>query len=293
MLSGLASLLPEQQKQQIKSLVGRAQAAYVKRFLSYDSQQLLAALRTLGIAPGDVVMVHSAYSALNGFRGPPGQIVLALQQAVAPGGTLLMPSSPFTGVVEDYLNKGEAFDVLTTPSRMGIISELFRRARGTKRSLQPTHPVLANGPLAQWFVDGHEDSEFAFGLGSPFAKLVEKDAKALFFDVGFMYLMFFHYLEHLVHEALPEPLYDPQTYQVTVIDTQRQERTMSVRSFAKRARAARRFEMLEPELIRRGSLRSQRLGNTRLAVVQLRDIVALTQEWARAGKYFYDFGNTR
>ena len=63
------------------------------------------------------------------------------------------------------------------PSRMGILSEMFRRQKDTRRSLNPAHPVLAAGPLASWFVEGHEECAYSCGPGSPFEKLIEKDAK--------------------------------------------------------------------------------------------------------------------
>jgi aminoglycoside 3-N-acetyltransferase len=199
-----------------------------------------------------------------------------------------MPSSPYTGSTEDYLSSAEGFDVCHTPSRMGMISEIFRRQGDTERSLNPAHPILASGRLASWFVEGHEGCTYSCGPGSPFEKLLETDAKALFFDVELANLMFFHYLEHVVKDMLPFELYDPKVYQVTVIDPRGRQIVVPVRAFSKTARASRRFGVLETELRLNNMIQSCRIGNTRLALVRIRDALEITQRLLGRGKYFYD-----
>ncbi len=290
MLSRLASALPPAQKERAKALYRQARAAYIKRFRSYESEALVATLRGLGVAPGDAVMVHAAYSGANGFLGSPLQFLAALRAAVGEQGTLLMPTSPYGGMTIDYLRSGEVFDVRRSPSRMGILSELLRRQRGALRSLNPAHPVAAAGPRAAWFVAGHESCLFSCGPGSPFEKLVEADAKALFVDCGLLYLMFFHYLEHKVHEALPFPLYSDEVHEMAAIDAEGRETSVRTRPFTKVARDARRFELLEEELRARRRIAEARIGNTALALVRIRDSVEATERMAEAGRYFYDLG---
>ena len=122
MLSRLASALPPNQKQKIKSIYNQTKAAYIKRFRSYDAEALREALRGLGIEAGDCVMVHASYSPFNGFLGSPMQFVTALRATLGESGTLLMPSSPYAGTTIDYIRSGETFDVRRTPSKMGILS---------------------------------------------------------------------------------------------------------------------------------------------------------------------------
>ena len=56
-----------------------------------------AALSALGLRPGQVVMVHSSFDRFAGFTGKPSEVIQALEDAVGPEGTLLMPTLPFTG----------------------------------------------------------------------------------------------------------------------------------------------------------------------------------------------------
>jgi aminoglycoside N3'-acetyltransferase len=272
----------------VKAVLRKVTGSYVKRFRSYDSKQLVSALHELGVVPDAVLMVHSSYSPFSGLLGTPASVVAALQQAIGPGGTLLMLSLPYTASAEEYVKTCPTFDVRRTASRMGFVSEVFRRQKGTLRSRNPAHPILARGPLASWFIEGHERCTYSCGPGSPFEKMVEKDAAVLFFDTPLRYLTFFHYLEHLVSDKLPFSLYDPEGYAVRMIDEAGQESSVSVHPFSQRARAARRFRVLEAELYKRGLVRTRRIGNTSLILVNTREMVAVTKDLASRGRYFYD-----
>ena len=289
MPSRLAKIfLSQSQKHKIKTTARKLKSAYVKRFRSYNYDQLLSALAAVGVEADDALMVHSSYLADNGFRESPTRIVSAFQEAIGPGGTLLMPSSHYTTSTDEYVKNTKSFDVNRTTSHMGLLSEIFRRQKGTVRSLHPAHPVLASGPLASWFIEGHADLVHSCGPGSPFEKLIESDAKALFFDALPTHLMFFHYLEHIVNDDLPFPLYDSQIYQVLVIDEKGQERSVGVCPFSKEARTRRRFNILEEELRRLDMVRAQRVGNTMLMRISIRDTLKATRNLRSRGAYFYD-----
>ena len=90
--------------------------------------QLAGQLRRLGVRPGGVLLVHSAFRSIRPVEGGPLGLVAALREALGPRGTLVMPS--MTG--DDDL----PFDRDTTPAAtaLGIVPELFRRQPGVLRS---------------------------------------------------------------------------------------------------------------------------------------------------------------
>jgi aminoglycoside 3-N-acetyltransferase len=171
---------------------------------------------------------------------------------------------------------------------MGLVSEMFRRRPGVRRSVHPTHPVLVWGPRAEWFVGDHPGCPFPCGPESPFDKLAAVDGQAVFFNVPFANFTFFHYLEHLVAGQLPFALYTPEAIDAAVIDHAGERRIVKTHAFTPDAIRRRRFEILEDGLRARGLIRSQRVGASRILAVRVRDSVECVTEMAHRGIFFYD-----
>src|SRR5688572_5985276 len=99
--------------------------------------QLTSDLRRLGVAAGDVVMVHASLKAIGPVEGGAMGVVRALDAAVGANGTLLM----VLGAADDWswvnerpeperphlLADATPFDCLTTPaeSDVGVLAEIF------------------------------------------------------------------------------------------------------------------------------------------------------------------------
>lgn len=265
----------------------RIDKAVADRFFPYDAEGLTGALRRLGIAPGDTVLVHSAFKCSSGFRGDPQDVIQALLDAVGSTGNLMMVSMPYSGSTYDYLWGNPVFDVRKTPSRMGILSEIFRRRRDVVRSLHPTHPVLACGERASWIVEGHERNVYPCGEGTPFAKLRELDGKTLFFDVPFYTFTFIHYIEDHIKEQLPFSLYVAEPTSTRVRDARGQELDIKTYAFSSTAVRARRPGLLRDALVAEGLLRKARIGRTSLLLVRVEDAVQLAERMVARGQHFY------
>ena len=142
-------------------------------------------LRQLGVAPGDVVLVHSSLSAIGWVSGGAAAVILSLGDAVTESGTLVMPaqSAHLTdprgwsrpAIPADWHDLVRAtmppFDPRTTPSRgMGVVAKEFRTGLGVSRSPHPSCSFAALGPLAQE-ITAQQPLEDAFGEESPLARL--------------------------------------------------------------------------------------------------------------------------
>ena len=75
-----------------------------------------------------------------------------------------MPTFPFQGA--QGADKYSRFDVQKTPSKVGILTEVFRQTQGVERSKHPTHPVAAWGLHANEIVSTHHLGP-TFGVTSP------------------------------------------------------------------------------------------------------------------------------
>ncbi len=289
----LLSSLPRSWKVWLRAQYAEAERRYVRAFRSYGPAELAAALRALGLASGDTVMLHSAFGSRYGFRGTVDELTRVFLDAVGPAGNLLMVSLPYRSSSLQYLSTLKCFDVRKTPSMMGLVSEYFRRRAGVLRSLHPTHPVLALGPDAPAIVAGHEDCLYPCGPGTPFERLAELDGKVVFFNVPFATFTFFHHLEHLVSPEMPFSLYTEEPFTVPVIDRHGRSRTVSTYVFSPDAIRRRRFGLLENELRRRGLIRGRRVGATRLELVRVRDTIDCARDMVRCGQPFYDLAEAR
>lgn len=242
----------------------------------------------MGIRAGDTVLVHSAFGPMLGFRGSPSALIEAYLEAVGPTGNLLMVSMPYLSATSEYLKTGAVFDVRSTPSKMGLVSEMFRRRADVVRSLHPTHSVLAKGPKADWIISGHENCIFPCGPGSPFEKLLELRGTVFFHGVSEFHFTFHHYLEDLVKDELPFSLYESQPYLARVIDKSGEMKTLETYAFTREAIARRRVRVLFDEIARRGKLKKTRIGNTIITKLATVDSLECTRDLASKGIYFYE-----
>jgi aminoglycoside 3-N-acetyltransferase len=170
---------------------------------------LTGQLAALGLATGDVAIVHTSLSALGWVAGGAQAVVEALLAAVGPTGTIVMPthsglSDPASWrhppVPETWIAtiraEMPAFDRHLTPTRMmGQVVEVFRHHPATLRSGHPTLSFAANGPAAERIVAEHPLAP-ALGETSPLARLYELDAKVVLLGVGHGNDTSLHLAEH-------------------------------------------------------------------------------------------------
>jgi aminoglycoside 3-N-acetyltransferase len=124
----------------------------------------------IGLAAGDRVVVHSSLRAV-GLDAD--DLIDDLLAAVGPHGLVVMPT--FT-----YDNTTFAPD---TPSRAGVLTEVFRRRPEAVRSAHPTYSVAAIGDGAHELLDGHERVG-ATAVGSPLDRLAADGGRVLLLGVG-------------------------------------------------------------------------------------------------------------
>jgi aminoglycoside N3'-acetyltransferase len=149
--------------------------------------EVTAVLRGLGISPCDTVFLHSHLPAFGLVEGGPGALLSALLEAAGGSGTLAMPAFTLS------FPKTRVWELESTPSEMGVLTEAFRKSPGALRSLHPIHSVTAVGAGAAALTGGWSAS--SFGPGSAFEMLHEADAWLLCAGVGAERLTFVHYVE--------------------------------------------------------------------------------------------------
>jgi len=119
-----------------------------------SAKEFEKAILALGVTKGMKLAVHSTFSSMGEVTGGAEAICDVFQRVIGKDGLLLMPTFTF-----QLYSKGKFFgkpyDVLNTPSRVGILGETFRHLPGVYRSYDPCHPWAAWGREAISFVEGH------------------------------------------------------------------------------------------------------------------------------------------
>jgi aminoglycoside N3'-acetyltransferase len=143
---------------------------------SLGRPDLVDQLRRLGVEPGGILLVHTAFRAVRPVEGGPLTLIEALRAALGPAGTLVMPS--WTG------NDDEPFEPATTPAAadLGIVADLFWRQPGVLRS---DHPIAfaAAGPAAARILRDPLPMP-PHRLESPVGRVYEADGQVLLLGVG-------------------------------------------------------------------------------------------------------------
>lgn len=144
----------------------------------YSRAQLAADFRSLGVAAGDLVMVHASVRAVGEVAGGPDEIHLALKDALTERGTLLMYASCPQYVDEvgrgnlspaqeaEVLEKLPVFDPDTARSARdnGTLVEFLRTWPGSRVNRHPARFVAWGTRVDDLF--SAQPWSYAFGHGS-------------------------------------------------------------------------------------------------------------------------------
>ena len=177
-------------------------------------EQLIDALRALGLQPGDGLLVHSAIQYLGrpvgGVDAYLGAIcaVINCELRMRDGDTrylednsqFLIPNSPLlTGTLavptfNFAFARGEPYDPQTTPSQdMGAFSEYVRQHPGAQRTSHPMQSLAVIGRHAADLAD--RDTSSAFDPGSAFERMLELGFKLLLLGADVQAVSMVHYSE--------------------------------------------------------------------------------------------------
>ncbi len=169
---------------------------------------LAADLSALGLACGDLVMVHAAMRRVGPLLNGPDALVGALFDVVGPAGTVMAYTdwdsrhdelTDETGrVLPEWRDHVPPFDPLRSRATRlnGVLPEFIRTTPGARRSGNPGASVAALGRLADWITADHP-LDYGYGEGSPFARLVEAHGRVLMVGAPWDTMTLLHHAEHL------------------------------------------------------------------------------------------------
>jgi aminoglycoside 3-N-acetyltransferase len=158
--------------------------------------ELVNGWRQAGINEGDTVLLHSSLKLTfksflrKGIKLSANTILDSFLEAVGSTGTLILPLFNF-----DF-SKGISFDIRTSPSQMGMLTEIGRQH---PKAIRTGHPIYS------FSVIGHNSDKFAdidnysgYGKDSPFNMLKQLNGKIAVLGLTDQHSMtFYHYIEEM------------------------------------------------------------------------------------------------
>ena len=151
------------------------------------------ALRSAGVAEGDVLFVHSALRPFGFVDNGADTVAEALVEAVGESGTVAAPAFCFIHEIQEV----PLIDPENDPSEMGAISEAIRRLPGAKRSAAYRHSISAVGCKSDILTNvDHKLSPFH--MESSFGRLYALDAKIVLMGVEYVNSTSHHFAEFVL-----------------------------------------------------------------------------------------------
>ncbi len=143
----------------------------------YDTKELIARMKDLGLKKGATVCIHSSWDEFYNYQGSIVDFINAILKEIGAEGTLLMPAFPLLPKPDSV------FKIKTTPTAAGMVAETFRRYPNVKRSVD-RHSVCAVGARADYLLSEHQYAATCWDKKSPYYKLGEVDALIFSFGLG-------------------------------------------------------------------------------------------------------------
>jgi len=230
-------------------------------------ESLTSAFRDLGVQADDTLLVHSSYKSLGPVDGGPPTVIAALLAALGSAGTLIMPTFNF-----DF-NKGAPWDVRSTPSQMGVLTELVRKDPRARRVFHPFYSFAVIGRHAGML--GSLRYKSSYERNSVFGKLRDLDGKIMVIGLSYNNSMtFFHHIEQM--EGVDYRFLKQFTGEVTDEDGHTYTDTfeMLVRDIDQGVKT-----MVDPmgELLEKaGVIQSRRIGEADVKLMKAQEVYALT-----------------
>jgi aminoglycoside 3-N-acetyltransferase len=261
-------------------------------------ERIAADLGRLGVRPGSALVVHTSLSSLGWVCGGAQAVVEALLDALAPNGTLVVPthsngnSDPSTWrsppVPADWWPVIRATmpayvpEITPAAPPLGVVAELARTWPGARRSAHPHYSFAAIGPEAETITAGHE-LESGFGERSPIGRVHELDGDVLLLGTGHGSNSSLHFAETRV----PDPPRESASAAVMAAEGRRWATWEDVVSDASD------FEALGAAFDATGAVTTGPVGDGQARLMRQRELVAFAVGWLADNRARADRGRER
>ena len=119
----------------------------------YTKEDLKRQLETMGLTGKETILIHSSMKAIGEVEDGADTVLDAWMEYFADG-LLLLPTHTWANVNAEC----PVYDYRSTPSCVGLLTNLFRLRKGVVRSLHPTHSLAGFGKGAVEYLAGEDEN---------------------------------------------------------------------------------------------------------------------------------------
>jgi aminoglycoside 3-N-acetyltransferase len=247
-----------------------------------SSRELIAHLDSLGVKTGDLLIMHSAFSALKGGNETPEEVIRQLMRFLGPEGTLALPSIPYYKDAPDIIQTMKAdvsdlvldYDPLTTPAWTGALPNALCRMQGAIRSLHPLNSMVAMGPLAEPMMDSNLSGDLPLPCGrqSSWYFCYRQNAKVVAVGADLAHSLT---MIHVAEDMWDENWLVPDWYRIRKFRVRTGNETLSVSVRERRPKWSMHYaeRTLSHDLIKNGITVKQPLNGVNVELLNSRELV--------------------
>lgn len=160
----------------------------------YNKQQLKDQLESMGLKGDETILIHSSMKAIGAVDGGADTVLDAWMEYFKDG-LLLLPTHTWKTVNAD----NPVYNPYTTPSCVGLLTNMFMKRDGVIRSLHPTHSMSGYGKNAAEYLAGEEYNNTPCTPGGCYDRLKEVGGKVLLVGVGHERNTYIHSVEEVLN----------------------------------------------------------------------------------------------
>lgn len=161
---------------------------------NYSKQQLKDQLESMGLKGDETILIHSSMKAIGAVDGGADTVLDAWMEYFKDG-LLLLPTHTWKTVNVD----NPVYNPYTTPSCVGLLTNMFMKRDGVIRSLHPTHSMSGYGKNAAEYLAGEEYNNTPCTPGGCYDRLKEVGGKVLLVGVGHERNTYIHSVEEVLN----------------------------------------------------------------------------------------------
>lgn len=164
------------------------------KIANYNKQQLKDQLKSMGLKGDETILIHSSMKAIGAVDGGADTVLDAWMEYFKDG-LLLLPTHTWKTVNAD----NPVYNPYTTPSCVGLLTNMFMKRDGVIRSLHPTHSMSGYGKNAAEYLAGEEYNNTPCTPGGCYDRLKEVGGKVLLVGVGHERNTYIHSVEEVLN----------------------------------------------------------------------------------------------